>query len=89
METIIDLNPTLLWQVVTTLAIAPLAYFLKASLERLRQMELCLSRTREQLAREYATMADMHADVGCVLDCFYKLDGKLDRLLTARFGGGE
>ena len=26
-----DLTPTLLWQVVTTLAIAPLAYFLKGN----------------------------------------------------------
>ena len=84
-----DLTPTLLWQVVTTLAIAPLAYFLKASLDRLRQMELCLSRTREQLAREYATKADLHADVGRVLARLDKLDGKLDRLLTARFGAGE
>ena len=71
------------------LAIAPLAYFLKTSLERLRQMELCISRTREQLAREYATKADLHADVGRVLARLDKLDGKLDRLLTARFGGGE
>ena len=84
-----EISPTLVWQVVTTLAIAPLAYFLNASLERLRQMELCLSRTREQLAREYATKADLNADVGRVLDRLDKLDGKLDRLLTARFGGGE
>jgi len=84
-----EFNPTLLWQVVTTLAIAPLAYFLKTSLERLRQMEICLSRTREQLAREYATKADLHADVGRVLDRLDKLDSKLDRLLTARVGGAE
>lgn len=84
-----ELSPTLVWQAVTTLAIAPLAYFLTASIDRLREMERCLSHTREELAREYATKADLHADVGRVLARLDKLDSKLDRLLTARFGAGE
>jgi hypothetical protein len=50
--------------VVTRLAVAPLACFLKASLGQLRSMEIGLSHTRGQLAREHATKADLHADVG-------------------------
>ncbi len=84
-----ELNPTLVWQILTTMAIAPLAYFLKASLDRLREMEICVSRTREQLAREYATKADLHADVARVIDRLDKLDHKLDRVLTTRFGGHQ
>jgi len=46
-------------------------------------------RPRSSSNREYATKADLNADVGRVLARLDKLDGKLDRLLTARFGGGE
>lgn len=76
-----ELNPILVWQVLTTVALAPLAYFLRTSLERLREIERCLSRTREQLAKEYATKADVHADIGRVLDGLSRLDQKLDRIL--------
>ena len=79
-----EISPTLLWQMLTTLAIAPLAYFLKESLGRLREIETCLARTREQLAEKYATKADVHADVGRVLDRIEALDRKLDKLLLAR-----
>lgn len=84
-----EMSPILLWQIITTVAIAPLAYFVKASLDRLREMEICISRTREQLAREYATKSDLHADVARVLDRLDRLDHKLDRLLTARVGGSQ
>ena len=79
-----ELNPVLVWQVLTTMAIGPLAYFVKGSLDRLREIELCLARTREQLAKEYATKADVHADVGRVLDRLDHLDRKLDKLLMTR-----
>lgn len=79
-----DLSPTTIWQIITTMAIAPLGYFIKAALERLREIEICLAKTREQLAREYATKADVHADVGRVLDRLDHLDRKLDKLLMHR-----
>jgi hypothetical protein len=79
-----EISASLLWQAVVTLALGPLAYFLKEALGRLRDMEKCIARTRESLAREYATKADLHADVGRVLDRLDRLDSKLDRLLTER-----
>jgi hypothetical protein len=82
-----DISPALLWQIVVTIAIGPLAYFLRDAHGRLREIEVCISRTRESLAREYATKQDLHADVGRVLDRLDKLDDKLDRLLTAERRG--
>lgn len=79
-----EMAPATILQMVTTLAIAPLAYFIKASLERLREVEICLAKTREQLAEKYATKADVHADVGRVLDRLDHLDRKLDKLLLNR-----
>jgi Tfp pilus assembly protein PilO len=79
-----DVNPNLVWQIIVSVAIAPLAYFIKTALERLRQIENSLSATREQMAEKYATKADVHADIGRVLDRLDNLDKKLDRLLIGK-----
>lgn len=85
----LEVSPTVVWQIVTTIVIMPLAYFLKASLERLRQIEVSLAATREQLAEKYATKADVHTDVGRVLDRLDRLDHKLDKLLLNRTPHGH
>lgn len=77
-------NMLLVWQVVTTLLFAPLTYFLKEALARLREVEISLAKTRELLAEKYATKADVHSDIGRVLDRLEHLDHKLDKLLMAR-----
>lgn len=79
-----EVSPILVWQALTTLMIAPLAYFLKEALARLREVEISLAKTRELLAEKYATRADVHSDIGRVLDRLEHLDHKLDKLLLAR-----
>jgi len=37
--------------------------------------------TREQIAREYVTKAEVHADINRVIDRLEALDAKLDRLM--------
>lgn len=82
-----ELSTTVVWQIIVSMAIAPLAYFLKASLDRLRQIETSVAQTRETMAEKYATKADVHADIGRVLDRLDKLHDKLDRVLTSKPGG--
>jgi predicted DNA-binding protein YlxM (UPF0122 family) len=43
-----------------------------------------LNRTREEMAKEYVTKAEVHADINRVLDRLERLDEKLDRLMEAR-----
>lgn len=82
-----EVSLALIWQVLTTILIAPLAWFLKEALARLREVEISLAKTRELLAEKYATRADVHNDIGRVLDRLEHLDHKLDKLLLARGGG--
>ncbi len=72
-----------LWTVALTFLLAPLAYFLRASIDRLRELEACVSKTREQLAEKYATKADLHRDVERVLARLEMLDQKLDKVLLS------
>jgi hypothetical protein len=38
-------------------------------------------KTREELAKHYATKTDLHADVGRVLERLDKLDRKMDQII--------
>jgi hypothetical protein len=43
-----------------------------------------LNRTREEMAKEYVTKTEVHADINRVLDRLERLDEKLDRLMELR-----
>ena len=43
-----------------------------------------INRTREEVAKEYVTKTEVHADINRVLDRLDRLDEKLDRLMEDR-----
>lgn len=49
-----------------------------------QRLQILVNRTREELAKEYVTKAEVHADINRVLDRLERLDEKLDRLMEAR-----
>jgi hypothetical protein len=54
--------------------------------EELQRLQILLNRTREEVAKEYVTKVEVHADINRVLDRLDRLDAKLDRLMEARNG---
>ena len=50
----------------------------KAEVQRL---SILLNRTREEIAKEYVTKAEVHADIGRVIDRLDRLDQKIDIFL--------
>ena len=45
------------------------------------RLSILLNRTREEVAKEYVTKAEVHADIGRVLDRLERLDQKIDIFL--------
>jgi predicted DNA-binding protein YlxM (UPF0122 family) len=43
-----------------------------------------LNRTREEVAKEYVTKAEVHNDINRVIDRLEALDAKLDRIMEGR-----
>ena len=80
-------TPHMLWNIASVLLIAPLAWFLKGSLDRIAGLEAGLRETREALLRDYATKGEIAADLNRLLDRFDKLEAKLDRIFTRQVGG--
>ena len=57
--------------------------------EELQRIQILLNRTREEVAKEYVTKVEVHADINRVLDRLDRLDAKLDRLVEAKHGEGS
>jgi hypothetical protein len=58
----------------------------KAELSR---VTILLNRTREEVAKEYVTKVEVHADINRVLDRLDRLDEKLDRLMENKHASGK
>lgn len=58
-------------------AIAIFGWVLKSHVDEVKRLQILLNRTRE----DYATRADMHADINRVLTRIDNLDQKIDRIL--------
>lgn len=72
---------TIVWSSVLTAAISLLAWTFKSKADQVNKIQEMLMATREQVAREYVTKAEVHADINRVIDRLEALDAKLDRLM--------
>jgi len=73
----------MLWNAGLTILIGFVGWVLKDKSEELNRLQILLNRTREEVAKEYVTKAEVHADINRVLDRLDRLDEKLDRLMGA------
>jgi hypothetical protein len=72
---------TMIWNAILSLLVALLGWVLKEKSAELQRVTILLNRTREEMAKEYVTKTEVHADINRVLDRLDKLDEKLDRLM--------
>lgn len=56
--------------------------------DELQRQQILLNRTREEVAKEYVTKAEVHADINRVLDRLDRLDAKLDAFIK-EYGNGR
>ena len=66
--------------ILTTL-VAMLGFFLKEKSAELNRIQILLNRTREEVAKEYVTKAEVHSDINRVLDRLDRLEAKLDAFI--------
>lgn len=71
----------MLWNSGLTLIIGLLGYFLREKSAELQRVTILLNRTREEMAKEYVTKQEVHADINRVMHRLEALDAKLDRLI--------
>jgi hypothetical protein len=57
------------------------SWVLKSYAEEVKRLQILLNRTREEIAKEYVTKAEVHTDINRVITRIDNLDAKIDRLI--------
>lgn len=70
-----------LWNVALSFISALILFWIKMSADETKRIQILVNRTREEMAREYVTKAEVHNDINRVLTRLEQLDAKLDRLI--------
>ena len=83
-----DMDHTL-WSALLTGLIGILSWVLKDKSDELNRITILLNRTREEVAKEYVTKVEVHADINRVLDRLDRLDEKLDRLMETKHASNK
>jgi len=73
-----------LWNIALTGALGLVSWFAKTMWSEQQRLNILLNRTREEVARDYVTKAEVHADINRVIQRLEQLDSKLDRLMERK-----
>lgn len=77
----------MIWNVILSAIVALMGFMIKGKFDELERISILLNRTREEVAREHITRAEVRADLEKIRehfdDNFRRLEGKID-LLTKR-----
>jgi Tfp pilus assembly protein PilO len=79
----------MLWNTILTLVIGILGWVLRDKSSKLDKVDELLNRTREEVAKEYVTKTEVHADINRVMNRLEVLDAKLDRLIESNRVRGD
>jgi predicted DNA-binding protein YlxM (UPF0122 family) len=77
----------MLWNIGLTALLGIVGWVLKEKSDEINRLQILINRTREEIAKEYVTKAEVHADINRVLDRLDRLDEKLDRLMATTLKG--
>ncbi len=71
------------WNLALSFFLGVLGWVLREKSTELSRVTILLNRTREEMAKEYVTKAEVHADINRVMNRLEVLDAKLDRLIES------
>jgi predicted DNA-binding protein YlxM (UPF0122 family) len=71
----------LIWNLVLSGFVAVIGFFLKEKSDEVRRLNVLLNKTREEIAKEYVTKAEVHNDINRVLDRLDRLENKIDMFI--------
>ena len=73
--------PEMIWNSILTVGIGIGGWFLNTLYSEISRLQILLNRTREEIAKEYVTKAEVHADINRVIARIDNLDQKIERFL--------
>jgi len=74
----------MIWNAGLSFLVGVLGWVLREKSAELQRVTILLNKTREEIAKEYVTKVEVHADINRVLDRLDRLEGKIDRLMEIK-----
>ena len=75
---------TLVWNLITSFLVGLVMFMLKNSFDEQKRIQILLNRTREEIARDHITRAEVRADLEKIMERFdlgfERLEAKIDAL---------
>lgn len=71
----------LVWNLALSGIVAFIGYVMKEKSDELQRLNILLNKTREEVARDHITRAEVRADSQALLDRLDRLEQKIDRLV--------
>jgi len=78
---VLDINT--IWTAALTLFTGLLTYVVKDKFDELKRLGILINRTREEVARDYITNAEVQRITDHIDQRFNKLEAKIDQLIQA------
>ena len=75
-----EFDSHIIWNIILTLVIMPLAWWIRTSHDEIRRQDILLNKTREEIARDYVSKRELEQDLARILNAIERLDEKLDRI---------
>ena len=81
----ITISPYIIWNLIMTVIIFPLGFLIRNVLSEQKRLDILVNKTREEIAKDYATRDQIEADFEKLMSSINKIDEKLDRLQHKTF----
>jgi uncharacterized membrane protein len=83
MELVIDAH--IIWNVILTFILMPVGLLVRNILSEQKRLDILVNKTREEIARDYATREQIEADFQRIMDSIERLSEKLDRIQSKTY----
>ena len=72
-----------IWSALLSAAVGGLWFFIREKFDELKRIDILLNKTREEIARDYTTNAEVQRITGHIDQRFNRLEEKIDQLIRA------
>ena len=79
-------DPMMVWNILITLVLGPFAWAFSKMFTEVKRLQILLNRTREDVAKDYATKAELHNETKEIKELVLRIENKLDRFIEKQNG---
>ena len=76
---LMDIN--LIWSTILSVALGGLWFFIREKFDEVKRIDILLNKTREEIARDYATNSEVQRVTDHIDQRFNRLEAKIDQLI--------